>query len=464
MRSNRSVGRASSVANSPVVLVILTRLSLLIAAPVTLWLVATRRTLAEQGLFIILWNVQAVAQLMELGVGALIVQAASHETPFLTWNSTGVLDGDAQARRRLFRIIDDGRRWYSRVAIALAALGGVGLWWLARCQTGDVCHAAVAPSLLTLVSTAAYLPLIPTLCAIEGCGGLLRVQRMRLAQSLTAIPLLWIGITVLGALWGVALFSIAWLGVAQGWIYAHRFAIVRPEPGEGSTTAAASHTPDLRSGPLATTQWRTGTTWLAWWLAPQSVAPILLATHGPTDAGQFGMTLAIATAPLTLALAWLQARYPLYGALVARGKVQDLGRLAWKATVQAASVCVLGVVAAAAVVWFIGHSSPSLAVRAMSARWIIVLGASNLAWLLVQSMGGYLRAWREEPLMETAILSALLIVGGVWVVARTNATEPTVATYALFVVVVVTLLSSAQFIRLRRHALVSGAAAHDATS
>jgi len=176
------------------------------------------------------------------------------------------------------------------------------------------------------------------------------------------------------------------------------------------------------------------------------------------------MTLAIATAPLTLALAWLQARYPQYGALLARGKVEELGRLAWKATVQAASVCVIGVSAAAAVVWLIGHSSPTLAARAMPARWILVLGTTNLAWLLVQSMGGYLRAWREEPLMETAILSTLLIIGGVWVVARANATEVAVATYALFVVVVATLLSSVQFFRLRRHAIVSSAATRDATS
>ena len=463
MLSTKSLGRASAFANSAVVLVVLTRLSLLIAAPVTLWLVATRRTLAEQGLFIILWNVQAVAQLMELGVGALIVQAASHEAPFLAWNSSGILDGDVQARRRLYQIIDDGRRWYGRVAIALAALGAVALWWLARCQTGEICRAAIAPSLLTLVCTAAYLPLIPTLCAIEGCGGLVRVQRMRMAQSLTAIPLLWVGISVLGALWGVAFFSVAWLGVAQGWIRAHRSGFIRPQPGEKSPASMAG-TQDSRFGRVATTQWRTGATWLAWWLAPQSVAPILLATHGPTDAGQFGMSLAIATAPLTLALAWLQARYPQYGALLARGKMEDLGRLAWKATVQAASVCVLGISAAAAVVWLIGQSSPALAIRAMPARWIIVLGAANLAWLLVQSMGGYLRAWREEPLMETAIVSTLLIVGGVWIVAKTNATEPTVATYALFVIVVVTLLSSAQFIRLRRHALVSGAATRDATS
>ena len=463
MLSIKSLVRASSFANAAVVLVVLTRVSLLIAAPVTLWLVATRRTLAEQGLFIILWNIQAVAQLMELGVGALIVQAASHETPFLAWTSSGDLVGDVHARRRLSRIIADGRRWYSRVSIALAALGAVALWWLARCQTGDICRASVAPSLLTIVCTAAYLPLIPTLCAIEGCGGLLRVQRMRLAQSLIAIPLLWIGITVLGALWGVALFSMAWLAVAQGWIQRHRSAFAHPQSGENPpTTVAETH--GLRLGPVATTQWRTGTTWLAWWLAPQSVAPILLATHGPTDAGQFGMTLAIATAPLTLALAWLQARYPQYGALLARGQVEDLGRLAWKATVQAASVCVIGVSAAAAVVWLIGRSSPTLAARAMPARWIVVLGATNLAWLLIQSMGGYLRAWREEPLMETAILSTLLSVGGVWVVARTNATGLVVATYALFVGVGATLLSSAQFIRLRRHAIVSGAGTGDATS
>ncbi len=76
-------GRAAAHFDLAVAFVLLTRLSLLLAAPVTLWLVATRRPPAEQGVFFILWNLQALTQLMELGVGTLMVQVASHESAFL---------------------------------------------------------------------------------------------------------------------------------------------------------------------------------------------------------------------------------------------------------------------------------------------------------------------------------------------------------------------------------------------
>ena len=60
-------------------LVLGTRLIPLLAAPVTLYLVATRRSAVEQGFYFVLVNVQALASLVELGVGTIVVQFISHE-------------------------------------------------------------------------------------------------------------------------------------------------------------------------------------------------------------------------------------------------------------------------------------------------------------------------------------------------------------------------------------------------
>jgi hypothetical protein len=209
-------------------------------------------------------------------------------------------------------------------------------------------------------------------------------------------------------------------------------------------------------------QWRTGATWLAWWVAPQSVTPIILSTQGAVAAGQVGMSFAIATAPLTLAIAWLQARYPQYAALLASGDTQQLGWLARRATIQAACVCTLGAFAAALVVWFIGHVRPVLGSRALPAYWILVLGATNLAWLLVQSLSSYLRAWRQEALMETAVVGAVLIIAGTFVVALQFRTKHVMAAYALLVVVGVVPLVLVQFRRQLRRTVRVGAEATDA--
>ena len=76
---------------SAVRLVFLSRLVPLIAAPLTLWLLATRRPTEEQGLYFIFINVQAVAQLAEIGIGTLLVQFISHESAGVTWLADGTL-------------------------------------------------------------------------------------------------------------------------------------------------------------------------------------------------------------------------------------------------------------------------------------------------------------------------------------------------------------------------------------
>jgi hypothetical protein len=421
-----------------VALVLLTRLVPLLAAPVTLWLVATQRPLAEQGLYFIFWNAQALTQLMELGMGGLVVQFASHEAPFLAWDARGGLSGDEGARTRMHDLVREGRRWYGMVALALLVLGGVGGAWLLETRSAGVSPAPLAPWIVTIVCTATYLPLVPILCAVEGCGGLLRVQRMRLAQVSIAMASLWIVLPRWGALWAVAVFAVAWLAVAWGWLRAAHRGLLEEIGG--------AH--ELRTMVLTGVQWRTGASWLAWWAAPQALTPIVLATHGAAHAGRVGMTVAIAMAPYTLANAWLQGRYPSYGALIARGEAAELQGVARMATLQAVCVFLLGTGGAALAVWLLSRFAPALAARALSPAALVILGAGNLGWLLVQSLGSYLRAWREEPLMEASVVGAALVIGGTLAAAALLSTLGTVAAHSLLVLGIVLPLA---LIGYRRH-------------
>lgn len=411
-----------------VALVLLTRLIPLLAAPLTLWLVATRRPVAEQGLYFIFWNFQAVALLMELNIGGLMVQFASHESPLLNWDARGGLTGDESARLRIHALLHEGRRWYRRIALVVLVVGGAGGTWLLHSRGSGVSPAPLLPWLVTVLCTAAYLPLVPALCTIEGCGGLVRVQRMRLAQVAISMAALWSVLPRWGALWAVATFSVVWLGVAWSWLArAHSGLLAESRDAEVDTT-------DEAAGRLAPLQWRTGASWIATWVAPQALTPIVLATHGPAAAGQIGMSLAIASAPLTLAAAWLQGRYPRYGALIARGATDELRRVARTATMQAVGVFLVGMSGATMVVWLLGQFAPALAARALPPLGIAILGAGNLGWLLLQSLGSYLRAWREEPLMEMALAGAAGVMVGTLLVARHASSLGTVAAYALLVV------------------------------
>jgi hypothetical protein len=434
-------GTRATRLDSGVRIVLLTRLVPLIAAPVTLLLVATQRSIAEQGLYFIFWNVQALAQLMEVGVGSLIVQFASHESPSLGWNERGALRGDLAAMHRLYGVTREGVRWYARIACAMLVIGGIGGTWLLVSSRAGISPGPVLPWLVTIATTTAYLPVVPLLCTIEGCGGLLRVQRMRFIQVSLAMIVLWCALPVWGALWGVASFSVVWLFVALAWLMSEHL---------GFVVALREVHFRVKVGQLGARQWRTGRMWLALWIAPQVLTPIVLAIHGPSPAGRVGMTLAIATAPLTLASAWLAGRYPRYGAMLARGARVELEHLARHATMQAITVLAIGSAAAMAGMWLLERTVPTIAARALSPAAIGMLSLANLSWLLFQSVGGYLRAWREEPLAEAAVAGAAAVTIGTWTAAQLTSAAGTVAIYSLLVVLVILPLAALVLGRHRR--------------
>src|SRR5215213_9580519 len=271
-----------------------------------LGLVLSTRLLSVQGFFFVLVNVQALTSLVELGAGTIVVQFISHESPSLHWRRDGALEGESVAVARALGVVRQGWRWYGSLAVLLLLALPLGL----RAFGAAAARSEVSFDLAwttVVIATAAYLPLVPLLCTLEGAHGLLRVQTMRLAQSTTAILALWFGLVSIGALEAVVMFALSWLAVPATWLaWRHRVFVAQALRARGNEPS------------LAAAQWRTGGTWLVLWVAPQLLPQLVLAARGAADAGRIGMSLAIATAPVTLAGAWLQSRYPEYAATLAR--------------------------------------------------------------------------------------------------------------------------------------------------
>lgn len=425
--------------DSPVTLVLLTRAVQLAAAPVTLWMVATRRPLAEQGLYFILWNAQALTQLLELGVGNLLVHIAGHESARLKLTKGGSITGDEGARTRLLGALADAQRWYLRFAMWFVLLVGTGGALIFRPASRDDAGSFVVPWLITIGFTAAYFTLIPRLCTIEGSGGLIPVQRMRLVQVTLASVLHWFVLWRWGALWAVAAFAATHLVVARGWLRA-RYPLLTP----GDLSA---------SGEFAGVQRRSAMTWLALWAGPQVITPVVLLTQGAAAAGQVGMSLAIAMAPTVLAGALLQARYPRYAQELSRSGGTGLRALALRASVQATVLALSGLAAAALVVALLPRYLPLLAERMLGPTALVLLGVTSLAWLLTQSYSSYLRAWRREPLTELFLAGVAIVTVASLVAATRLSLAAAVAAHAAIVPVVLVTLLAAWYSQDRRRAV-----------
>ena len=452
------------VPDAAVSLVLMSRLVPLLSAPVTLYLVAVHAAPAEQGFYFIFLNVQAIAALLEIGVGTMVVQFASHESPNLSWGASGQLRGAPDAIARIGHVVNGAWRWYAAVAVALfALLAPLGLWLFRGAGSASGIRYG-GPWLVVVTTLALYLPVAPLLCVIEGCGGLLRVQRMRLAQAVVTVVALWLLIPTVGPLWAVAWFGVLWLLVAVGWLVATHAALVRqslawlrdgrrtpalpaggvsltPTPA-GAPEAIAGGTP---IGSQASAQWRAAASWIAPFVAGQLLGPLVFWRHGPVSAGQVGMSLAVATAPLTLGTAWLQARLPSYASLLARGQRDELRRLARTASGQALLVCATAGAGVVLVMVMLGTYAPALAARALPPIVIAALALNSIAMTANQAMAGYLRAGRAEPLAAAMLAgSAVALLAAAFTAGRGGG--PAALAYALAGVLVTTPLCAARFL------------------
>ena len=174
-------------------------------------------------------------------------------------------------------------------------------------------------------------------------------------------------------------------------------------------------------------------------------------TTDPLPVDCIGLSLAIATVPLTVATAWLQARYPRYARLIAERRYAELDLLAKRTTAASLGVFMLmtvGLLFALVVAtrWFSVISE-----RILSPLGLIALFVSNLVMLLYQAMAGYLRAHREEPLLSAFVAGATATILAA-AVAASHSGNAAAATYGGVAIGVMLPLITLRFVRQRLRA------------
>lgn len=430
----------------------ISRLIALAGAPITLYLAATRLPPNEQGWYFVAINIVAFAQLCELGLGTIIVQFASHEWPRLRWGRSGGLEGDPSARDSVAALLLTATRWFGAAALVLFAVAGVGgaLIFGANLSGSRLGFVILWCGFVSV--TALYLLAIPFICVSEGCGDLLAVQRMRAWQAAAILIALWIGILASGPLTAAWLAAMAQLLVAAVWLFTRHRGLLR----------APRKLPALLLDGVKglakryrTEQARSAQLWIALWVTPQLLAPVLLRTRGGDEAGRMGVTLAVATAPLTLAIAWLHGRYPSFGAMVAGGKTREFDALARRAAKEAATVFVAACVPVGGVVLLLPYVLPAFAMRFLPPLSLIALMAGNLAAVLLQAMAGWLRAFRDEGISAPIVGGAAAVVISSAVAGIMGGAQLMSAAFAASSVLIALPLAGAHFLRVRRERLAA---------
>jgi hypothetical protein len=223
---------------------------------------------------------------------------------------------------------------------------------------------------------------------------------------------LWTGVLTGGALAAACLAATAQLAVAAGWLLIRHPALLASGRSSFRSRAATGLAVSAR---FRQEQRRSAQLWLALWLAPQLLTPIVLKLHGGDDAGRLGVTLALAIAPLSLATAWLHGRYPSFGALVSEGRTREFDALAKRATGEAVGIFIVAAAALTLLVLLLPALLPVVARRILPLPSVMALLCGAFASLLLQAMAGWLRTFRDDKIAGPIVAgaAATILVSGI---------------------------------------------------
>jgi hypothetical protein len=200
-------------------------------------------------------------------------------------------------------------------------------------------------------------------------------------------------------------------------------------------------------------QARSAQLWIALWIAPQLLAPVLLRMRGGDEAGRLGVTLAVATAPLTLAIAWLHGRYPSFGAMVAEGRTREFDAFARRAAVEATGVFAAICAVVTGVVLLLPFVLPAMATRFLPVWSLLALMAGNLAGLLLQAMAGWLRTFRDEGIAAPIVAGTAAVAISSGVAGSLGGAPWMAAAFAASSLLVAFPLAAVHFVRVRSERL-----------
>ncbi len=376
----------------------------LILAPVSLLLVARFLTPVQQGFYYTFASLLALQIFFELGLSYVVLQFASHEKARLTWTERGTLEGDPAAKLRLGSLLRLALTWYGVAACLMVALVlPIGLVFFGRNSNAASGGGWQLPWMWLTLTTAGTMLVSPVFAVLEGCGLVAEVARFRTVQVGAAYGAAWLALFLGAGLLASPIMATVGLVVACVWL------VVAKRPFLADMAAFPARASVLNWwNEVWPMQWRIALSWVSGYFIFQLFTPVLFAYQGAVVAGQMGMSLSIATALNTLALAWINTKAPMFGLLIARGEFAALDRLFFRSLRQATIVAVLLAWGAWISFSLMRYLHIPLGTRVLNPLALGFLFTAAVVNVVVFALAVYLRAHKKEPFLWISILTGVL--------------------------------------------------------
>ena len=396
-----------------------------------------------QGYYYTFASLMALQAFFELGLNIVVINVSSHEWAHLRLDATGRIEGDPDA---LSRLVSLGRllfRWYAVAAsLFIVIAGSGGAWFIASKHSSPI--AWEAPWMALIVLTGGLLWTLPFNALLEGCGQIIVVNQFRFVQGVVANVAVWTTMLCGGGLWAAAAATGARLGVDLVFLlirYRRFFEPFFRQPAG----------PLLRwREELWPMQWRLAVTGIFGFFATNLFTPVMWHYHGPATAGQMGMSWQLFFMLQMGALAWVQARAPLFGRLLAYEDYHELDRVFFRLTAISQVIVILGAVAILAGTWLLKYLNISLASRLLDPTTTGLFLAAVVLYHFPQCQTFYIRAHKRELLLGMAIVSASLIGLSVWWFGKNYGPTGAAAGFLAVIALVIVPWETAIWLRCRK--------------
>lgn len=384
----------------------------IVAGPVTLLLIASRLSSAEQGFYYTFASVVALQVFVELGLSFVLQQFASHEMPFLEWRADGTLGGDPAAQARLAALLRKATSWYGIASVVLAAgllIGGT----LFLASKPSPVTGWLIPWFCVAIAASLSLSLTPLFTVLEGCGRIADVARVRTFQAIAGNAAAWTTLLGGGGLFAAPAVSTAVLVVGAVWLYAARRKFFR-----GLFAVRGEEDALSWSREVWPFQWRVAVSFMSGYFIFQLFTPVLFASEGPVSAGRMGMSFVVVSAMFTIAMSWVSTKVPVFGGFIARREFAALDALFFPTLWRSLIVMALGCAAFfGGVLWLRAIHHP-WAQRVLDPLPLGLFILTTLANYVLYAEAVYLRAHKEEPFLKLTLTSAVLVATSTVVLGR----------------------------------------------
>jgi hypothetical protein len=386
-----------------------------LAGVVTVLLIARFLTSVEQGYYYTFSSLVALQIVFELGFSFVILQLAAHERAHLQIQTDGTIAGDLVAHSRLASVLQKAVRWYTTGAVLMAAvLLPVGFYFFQSHRQPGIPVSWQLPWVAVVLAATLTFQMDPLFAFLEGCGRIPQVACMRFTQAFAGSLMAWAALATNHGLFAPAMI-IGGQAIAGACFLFSQRTLLMPLLRYNTTGHIVSWRREI--WPF---QWRIAISWLCGYFIFQLFNPVLFAYRGATEAGQMGMSLTIASALSTVAIAWMSTKASPFGTLVARHEFRTLDILFFRTLWQSALLLVVGVVVLLLGLAVVTQRFPHLAVRVLPLSIFAVLLATVFCNHLVFSEALYLRAHKREPFLPQSIAVGILtacstlLLGKLW--------------------------------------------------